>query len=450
MKKIILGIVSLALFASCSTYKSVQKNNQTIAVNIDLNTVVDDKIMVAINPQKIKEETIIYNIPAIVPGTYTMSNYGKFVSNFKAFDYNGKELAIKKLNENSWQINNAKNMDKISYWVDDTFDSKKDHNIYVMAGTNIEEDKNFLLNLPGFIGYFNDKKELPYQISITHPTHLYETSSLINKNTSKTDNSKDVFLAPRYDEISDNPIMYAPLNNVSFTVNGIEVNLAIYSPNNAHKATDLKDALKTMMTAQTNFLKGFETTNEYNVLVYLFDPEMYKFQGYGALEHRSSTTVVYPETMSKKQFASNMINGTVSHEFFHIVSPLSVHSEEIHSFDFNQAEMSEHLWMYEGMTEYFANLFQVNQGLISEDEFINEMNSKIAGSLNYNDAISFTKMSKNILEPKYAKNYNNVYQKGALIGMCLDIILREESNGTYGVRNLMLDLSKKYGKKQGF
>ncbi|WP_394801540.1 M61 family metallopeptidase [Tenacibaculum finnmarkense] len=244
--------------------------------------------------------------------------------------------------------------------------------------------------------------------------------------------------------------MYAPLNNVSFTVNGIEVNLAIYSPNNAHKATDLKEALKTMMTAQTNFLKGFETTNEYNVLVYLFDSEMYKFQGYGALEHRSSTTVVYPETMSKKQFASNMINGTVSHEFFHIVSPLSVHSEEIHSFDFNQAKMSEHLWMYEGMTEYFANLFQVNQGLISEDEFINEMNSKIAGSLNYNDAMSFTKMSKNILEPKYAKNYNNVYQKGALIGMCLDIILREESNGTYGVRNLMLDLSKKYGKNKAF
>ncbi|MCD8401249.1 M61 family metallopeptidase [Tenacibaculum finnmarkense] len=153
MKKIILGFVSLALFASCSTYKSIQKNNQTIAVNIDLNTVVDDKIMVAINPQKIKEETVIYNIPAIVPGTYTMSNYGKFVSNFKAFDYNGKELAIQKLSENSWQINNAKNMDKISYWVDDTFDSKKDHNIYVMAGTNIEEDKNFLLNLPGFIGY---------------------------------------------------------------------------------------------------------------------------------------------------------------------------------------------------------------------------------------------------------------------------------------------------------
>ncbi|MFT4576473.1 MAG: putative metalloprotease with PDZ domain [Polaribacter sp.] len=450
MRKIFIAVAAIAFLGSCSIYKTAQNNKQTIEIGIDLNTVVDDKVMVEVNPQKIKEETLVYNIPAIVPGTYAMSNYGKFVSDFKAFDYDGNELSVKKLNENSWQINNAKKMDKVSYWIDDTFDSELKHGIYVMAGTNIEEGKNFLLNLPGFIGYFNGKKEFPYEISITHPTNLYETSSLINKNTTKTDNTKDVFLAPRYDDISDNPIMYAPLNNVNFTVNGIDVNLAIYSPNNTHKAEDLKDALKTMMTAQTNFLKGFETTNEYNVLVYLFDPKVYKFKGYGALEHRSSTTVVYPETMSKKQFASNMINGTVSHEFFHIVSPLSVHSEEIHSFDFNKADMSEHLWMYEGMTEYFANLFQVNQGLISEKEFISKMKNKITSSMSFDDAMSFTEMSKNILDPKYAKNYGNVYQKGALIGMCLDIILREESNGMYGVRNMMLDLSKKYGAQKAF
>ena len=450
MKKIFIAMISIAFLGSCASLNIAKNKRNLIEVAIDLNTVLNDKVKVEINPKKIKEASITYHIPAIVPGTYAMSNYGKFVSDFKAYDYKGNELVVEKTDENSWKINNAKQLDKVTYWIDDTFDSELEHGIYVMAGTNIEEGKNFLLNLPGFIGYFNAKKELPYEISIMHPVDLFETSSLINKNTTKTDNSKDLFLAPRYDEISDNPIMYAPINNVNFTVNGIDVNLAVYSPNKKHKAADLKEALLTMMTAQTNFLKGFETTNEYNILVYLFDPESYKFQGYGALEHRSSTTVVYPETMSKEQFASSMINGTVSHEFFHIVSPLSVHSEEIHSFDFNKANMSEHLWMYEGMTEYFANLFQVNQGLISEDAFISKMNSKIASSLNYDDAMSFTEMSKNILEPKFAKNYNNVYQKGALIGMCLDIILREESNGTYGVRNMMLDLSKKYGKNKAF
>jgi predicted metalloprotease with PDZ domain len=58
----------------------------------------------------------------------------------------------------------------------------------------------------------------------------------------------------------------------------------------------------------------------------------------------------------------------VSHEFFHIVTPLSIHSKEIQDF-YNDPKMSEHLWMYEGVTEYFANLFQINQGLITEEDF---------------------------------------------------------------------------------
>ncbi|MFK8058633.1 MAG: peptidase M61 [Polaribacter sp.] len=449
MKKILFAVITIAFLGSCASSKIAGKK-EIIEVAIDLNTVVDDKVKVEVNPTKISERTIVYQIPAIVPGTYAMSDYGQFVSDIKAIDYDGNELKISKLDPNSWLITDATKLDKITYWVDDTFDSEKKHGIYVMAGTNIEEGKNFFLNLPGFVGYFKGKKETPYNLTISHPADLYETSSLINKNKTKEDNTKDVFYASRYDEISDNPIMYAPLNTVNFTVNGVEVSLAVYSPNNKHSAKDMEADLKKMVKAQTNFLKGFSTTKEYNILVYLFDPEVYKWQSFGALEHLSSTTVVYPETYTKEQLANGMINGTVSHEFFHIVTPLSVHSEEIHSFDFNTPNMSKHLWMYEGITEYFANLFQVNQGLISEQEFIDKMKGKIASSMRFNDTMSFTKMSKNILEDKYAKNYGNVYQKGALIGMSLDILLREESKGAYGVRNLMKDLSNKFGQSKPF
>ncbi|MGB1270349.1 MAG: peptidase M61, partial [Flavobacteriaceae bacterium] len=98
----------------------------------------------------------------------------------------------------------------------------------------------------------------------------------------------------------------------------------------------------------------------------------------------------------------------------------------------------------------FANLFQVNQGLISEQDFINRMQRKIATSKRFKDDMSFTEMSKNILDKKYAANYSNVYMKGALIGMCLDINLREESNGKYGLVDLMRDLSNKYGQHKPF
>ncbi|WAC02549.1 hypothetical protein N7U66_02270 [Lacinutrix neustonica] len=153
--------------------------------------------------------------------------------------------------------------------------------------------------------------------------------------------------------------------------------------------------------------------------------------------------------MPDEALASSMVD-VVSHEFFHIVTPLSVHSEDVHYFDYNQPTFSKHLWMYEGVTEYFATLFQVDQGLVSEDEFYAKIMGKIKAASSMNDAMSFTTMSENILEEPYAAQYVNVYQKGALIGMCIDILMREESNGTRGILSLMKELSLKYGKNKPF
>jgi predicted metalloprotease with PDZ domain len=63
--------------------------------------------------------------------------------------------------------------------------------------------------------------------------------------------------------------------------------------------------------------------------------------------------------------------------------------------------------------------------------------------------VPFTDVSKFTLT-QYKDQYYNVYQKGALIGMCLDIRLRQLSQGKYGLQNLVANLSKKYGKKKPF
>jgi predicted metalloprotease with PDZ domain len=75
---------------------------------------------------------------------------------------------------------------------------------------------------------------------------------------------------------------------------------------------------------------------------------------------------------------------------------------------------------------------------------------KILMADNYDDTMSFTEMSENILEEPFSTNYVNVYQKGALIGMCIDILMRKESNGTRSMLSLMKELSKKYGVDKPF
>lgn len=72
--------------------------------------------------------------------------------------------------------------------------------------------------------------------------------------------------------------------------------------------------------------------------------------------------------------------------------------------------MSKHLWLYEGVTEYFSWLVRVQSGIITEEEFINEMTNKLYGADRYG-IFSFTEMSKNVLKPHYQELYVDVYLK---------------------------------------
>lgn len=447
MKKIAIVVLTGLMLYSCGSTKALVTADKTpVLVDIDLVNVTDDKVMVKIDPGAFTSETVSFFIPKTVPGTYSTDNYGKYVEGLKAFDYDGEELSVSKSDENTWNISNGKSIDKISYWVNDTYDSEgeQEEAVFSPSGTNILAGENFVLNLHGFVGYFKGLKEVPYTLQIEKPAALMATTSLPKKAIEDAVSTKDVFAAGRYFDVIDNPIMYAKPNSETFQINDISVTLSVYSPNGAYTAASLKDRMEKMMGAQKAFLGDIDGTKQYSILLYLSEMGKTDANGFGALEHHTSTVVVLPEVMSKDRLEQAMVD-VVSHEFFHIVTPLNVHSKEVQYFDFNDPKMSRHLWMYEGTTEYFANLFQIQQGLIDDAEFYKRIMGKIDNAKGYNDAMSFTEMSKNVLEEPYKTEYANVYEKGALINMALDITLRELSNGEKGVLWLMKELSKKYG-----
>ena len=417
-----------------------------IKVFMDLNKVTNDQVTVSVEVPVTKATSLVYSLPKIIPGTYSEDDYGKYIEQFKALDAKGNPLNVIKLNDNSWQIDNANKAKTITYQVNDTYDIEETHDIFSPAGSNIEVGKNFMINTHAFVGYFEGFANNPYEVTIVHPEKLWGATAMEDMDASKT---KDVFATSRYATLVENPIMYAKPDYTTFNVKGMEILIAVYSPSGTITAESITPEMKTMMTAQKNFLGEFNATKKYAVLLYLSDNSKPDAEGFGALEHPTSTSVVFPESMPKEQLKEQM-KDVVSHEFFHIVTPLSIHSKEIQDFDYNNPKMSEHLWMYEGVTEYFANLFQVNQGLITEADFYKRMSEKIANASTMNDMLPFTKMSSNVLVKPYKDQYLNVYQKGALIAMCLDIEIREKSNGKRGILDLMKQLSKEYGTQKAF
>jgi len=451
MKKIIYALAFSSLLWNCKTINTTTSKTQTVEVAINLNEVKNDQVLVSLTPPQITSDEITYRIPKTVPGTYSEDNYGRYVEDLKAYDKKGNLLTVKKTDQNSWTISTAKKLSKITYLVNDSFDTEKGsgfgkEDIFSPAGSNINAGENYMINTHCFVGYFDSFLSVPYQVTVNHPANLWGATSMTDNDNSAT---TDVFVTSRYAELVENPIMYSKPDYTTFNVGGMDIQICVYSPSGKYTAESITPEMKTMMTAQKNFLGKINSTKKYSVLLYLSSMKEEDAKGFGALEHPTATTVVLPEVLEKEELVKSMMD-VVSHEFFHIVTPLTIHSKEIQFFDYNAPKMSQHLWMYEGVTEYFANLFQINQGLISEEDFYNRIAEKIEGANAMNDSMPFTTMSANVLQQPYKDQYINVYQKGALIGMCIDIIIREKSNGQKGILDLMQKLSNEYGVSKPF
>jgi len=442
MKSILLaGAIALGAWSQAW---SQERKTDTYYFSVDLNKVVDDKLEVTLLAPAITSEEIIYYMPKIVPGTYEIYDFGRFISAFKAYDKSGKELPVQKKDENGWLINKAVTLDKITYMVEDTWDTQiKDKFVFEPAGTNIEDGKNFVINNHGFFGYFDKMRNLKYEVNITKPSGFYGATGL---NTVKTGSQTDTYYTSNYFDLADSPIMYSLPDTSIIRVGGAEVLVALYSPNHKVDAKFLANNIREVLKAQKEYLGGKLPIEKYAFILYL-TPVDGGSGANGALEHSYSSFYFMPEVNGS--FLAPYIKDVAAHEFFHIVTPLNIHSEEIGDFDYNNPKMSMHLWLYEGVTEYFANHVQVRYGLIEKDEFLSKMREKMVGSDQYIDTLPFTNMSLGCLD-SYNSQYGNVYQKGALIGLCLDIKLRHLSGGKYGLVDMMNDLAKTYGKNKSF
>lgn len=422
-------------------YQSLEA--QSYRYELDLTDVPMDRLIVSVKTPPVDGSTVHFHFPKIIPGTYTEYDFGRFVYHVNAFDAAGNGLSVIRQDVNTWRIAPAHKLHHITYEVDDTFDASGGRPVSGMSGTNFEAGKNFLLNGHGIYGYLEDKEFLPFEVVVKKPEGMVHQSAYT---TLHTKGDQDKFTAANYHQLVDMPVMYCKPDTTIIKVGNTEVLIAVYSPNGLIQTASLRESFKKLLQSQKDYLDGNLPVERYAFLMYFMGEQLPI--GTGALEHNYSSVYCLPE-MPEDQIRSFLLDIS-SHEFFHIITPLSVHSEEIHYFDFAEPDMSRHLWMYEGITEYFSHHNQVQSGMIAPDEFLNRMSTKIVNSKrNYQDDLSFTKMSKKVLG-KYEHEYGNVYEKGALLAMCLDIELIESSNGEYSLVELMRDLGNKYGKNQPF
>ena len=400
---------------------------------VNLNDRADDLFKVTLIPSNLTDENKIFQFASTAPGTYQLMDIGRYVRTFKAIDETGNEIASRQISTNQWEIEEPAKVKKIYYTIAETWDTPVDKNmVYAMSGTSLEND-HAVINGQAVFGYFHGKQKDSIYIKLDYPNDWIVGTALAK-------NNNGFYAAKDYDEVVDSPIMLGVLTKSSQKIENTTIDVYSYSKTGKINADGLFSILEDILNATSQFTNGLPV-DHYTFLFHFEKMTM------GAWEHNFSSFYVFGEADITEQFAQQ-IKSIAAHEFYHIVTPLNIHSELVNNFNYEKPVMSQHLWLYEGTTEWAANILQLRDYIITLDEFLGEMKQKLAMNDYYDQSISLVDLSLTSTEKQ--DQYPNIYQKGAVVATLLDIRLLELSKGTRGYREVINQLYKDFGVNKSF
>ncbi|MBL7832560.1 MAG: peptidase [Cyclobacteriaceae bacterium] len=444
-RKISIVLISLIFAVSCSDDDSTSNNtgvpdevdlSESFFYRIDLTDRSDDTFKVRMYVDNLTDANKVYQFPATVPGVYDIFDIGRFVVNFKAFDENQNELTVTNISTNQWELSDPLATRVIEFEVKETFDTPvEEHQLYQMGGTSMEND-HVLLNAFDVLGYPTGLKERDFYLDVDYPSGWKIATSLPKTNGG-------LYYAEDYDKFVDSPIIVGDITVASVLIDGAKINVNTYSEGDQISAGQVLNDVEQVLEDASAFLKGLPV-DHYN-FIYFF----HNAPGAGALEHSYSSVYVLNDRPYTPSYGSG-IRDISAHEFFHIVTPLNIHSEIIEDFNFAVPTASQHLWLYEGVTEWASLMMQYRNGSYTTPGILNEFRFKKIYADSYNQSMSLTVMSQTCYTPEGGSQFGNVYQKGALVAALLDIRLLELSNGQKGLRELILELIDTYGPNNAF
>ena len=407
----------------------------SLAYSIDLNRRADDLFHVTLRVAGLTKANAIYQFAATAPGTYQTMNIGRYVKTFEALDARGRRVPIDRIGVNQWRLSQPARVRTIRYSVSETWDSPLDHPIYRMCGTSIEND-HVLINPHAVIGYPEGLQASPVRLRLAYPA-AWQAGTALKRGPD------GVYVADSYDQLVDSPILLGRLSKARLVVTGVPIDVYTYSATGKIRSSQLLGSMSGMLHAAGKFL-GRLPVDRYTFLYHFGDSAA------GAWEHSYSSEYVLQEG----EFTDSVglrVTDIAAHEFFHIVTPLNIHSEIIEHFNFVTPVPSRHLWLYEGTTEWAAHDMQLRAGLVTPEAYLQTQIGKMqVARQRFDSTWSLLKLSLTSYSDSGQAQYGNIYQRGALTAGLLDIRLLELSHGDRGLRDLIIELTHRYGKRRAF
>ena len=456
-RPLLSGVLFAVLLLSFATLTTAQTTaapeiSYTVAMSRPHTHLFDVEIAIKHGPTVTAPAQEQLVMPVWTPGSYLVREFERHVQDFNATDAAGQPLKWEKINKDTWRVVTGGARE----W-------RATYRVYaneLSVRTSELNSSHAFWNNANLLMYPDGFLKSPSTIRVLAPDVWKVATGLPG-----VPGQRNTFRAENFDVLYDSPFEASNFKTIVFNVKGVPHRIVIDGEGNYDPERVRRDVQKIVET-EVDLMGGEVPYRDYTFILHL------RQNTGGGLEHLNSAALGYPRfgfrISEGDRATSSGPNSTddaerdyrsflslVAHEFFHLWNVKRIRPDALGPFDYTQENYTKVLWVAEGITDYYADVALRRGGLISEDDFLTAKARAMQSLQNTPGRLvqSAEESSFDAWIKYYRQDENSInsqvsyYDKGALLGLLLDLEIRKRSNGRKSLDDVMRYLYTEFFKK---
>ena len=365
---------------------------------------------------------------------YQVRDFSQFVNWIRATDRSGKPLSLRELQKSRWEVQGTENGAVVDY------------QIYA------DSPGPFGAQLNPHHAFFNLAEILMYPVdarSAQVRVHFSDVPGNWRIATPLSPLAGGDFAAENYDRLVDSPVEIGNFAESDFDESGGHFRVIIDAEPSDYDAGKIVATLHKIVAAAVSWMndRPFDT--------YMFFYHFPRGPAGGGMEHAYSTAIDINADVLKQ--TPDALDGVTAHEFFHLWNVKRIRPQTLEPVDYTRENYTRALWFSEGVTSTAEATIELRAGLLDEKQYLFRIGAEI-GALERRPAHLTQSAEESSLDawleggsyyhrPERSVSY---YNKGELLGVMLDLAVRDASHGRASLREVLQWMNANYAQKGRF
>ncbi|MFT4521725.1 MAG: putative metalloprotease with PDZ domain [Bacteroidia bacterium] len=394
-------------------------------------------VQITMSTHVTKGEALMAKMPVWAPGSYKVRDFSQNVDAFNAtIGSDKKECVVERITKNSWKVTAEKSgIIELTYKVY-AFDLG-------VRTSYVDQYMAFLHGTSAFM-YLAGKENDAIVLEII-PNSQWQN---VEVSLPKIKGAVHQYSCVNYDLLADSPMALGNFDIGNYKSGNVDHKVVMIGTGNYQMDKIVADFK--LITDKEVDLFGDHPSPQYIHFIQNVD------NGGGGLEHLNSQTSQFNRFSYTDETKYRNFLGLIAHEYFHLWNVKRIRPIELGPFNYENENYTDMLWVAEGITSYYDDLFLRRVGLHTNETYLSAVATNINRLQNQpgRAVMNLVESSKLAWVKAYLpnENSNNVtisyYNKGMLVAWMLDMEIMERTTGKKRLDDVMRMLYERFYKQQ--